>query len=897
MKTTSLRSIIALTCLAAGMASAEATYTFNIQTQSLSDALKEFASQSGLQVVYFAKIAANQSANPVAGALSAEDALRRLLGSSNLVYERMDEKTIAIRSPGGERPRATNANATGEFRKTSAVSNGLAFMHIAQAGEGGEQSQPVVGDDRTPAGAKVIELEEVVVTGSHIRGAPSYSSPMITFDRQDIEASGYSTTQQLMQSLPQNLSNVSDTTFYTTNGGSDGIKYDGAGINLRGLGSESTLVLVNGRRLAAAGTGDFVDVSLIPLSAIERVEVLTDGASAIYGSDAIGGVVNFVLRKDFEGAETRVRYGSVTQGSHDEWQAGQMLGHSWESGRALVSYEYFRRSPLDAADRDFIQPIGNLGRHHTIPGQKRGGAFAMLSQRLSDRAEVFTDLFFGQRETIQDYVTGGFAFFVENDVRQYGGSLGMSLDLIPGWQLRFVGQHDRNDSNGYSDITSLGIRSAYDHKSRVSSLDLTADGRVADAPGGDVRIALGGQFRDERFTDYSFTEEFERDVTAVFAEVRVPWVSERNRRQGLERLELTLAGRLEEYSDFGSTFNPKIGLAWAPVTALNLRGTWGTSFKAPLLVQTSSANNFAYVYPSTYELPFLDASGNAVPTVWVLGSTGKQLRPEESTNWTLGFDLEVAALPALDLSVTYFHIDYEERIRTPTPSGYDVRGVLADSTYAGMVTRNPSPADVVSLLAGLSEVTCAGVCPEADEINAIVDSRLRNLAAVRQSGLDMSLRYGLESRMGTWGIGLSGQYLLSNRERLVRGAPESNELNNVWRPVDLRLRSSISLTSGPFNAATFINYTDGYSDRRAAGFAGPLQRSTVASWTTVDLTLQLDLGKQLDLRRGATTLALSAINVFDRDPPFVGSDAGLYFDGVNASPLGRFVSAQLSIQW
>src|SRR5690606_27648362 len=103
---------------------------------------------------------------------------------------------------------------------------------------------------------------------------------------------------------------------------------------------------------------------------------------------------NFVLRKDFEGAETRVRYGSVTQGSHDEWQAGQMLGHSWESGRALVSYEYFRRSPLDAADRDFIQPIGNLGRHHTIPGQKRGGAFAMLSQRLSDRAEVFTDLFF-----------------------------------------------------------------------------------------------------------------------------------------------------------------------------------------------------------------------------------------------------------------------------------------------------------------------------------------------------------------------------------------------------------------------------------------------------------------------------------------------------------------------
>ena len=128
------------------------------------------------------------------------------------------------------------------------------------------------------------------MTGSHIRGAKNHSSPMITVDRQDIERSGYGTTQQLIRSLTQSVNSVSDTTVGSVNGGlDDGEGYDGAGLNLRGLGGDSTLVLLNGRRLAAAGRGSFVDVSLIPLSAIERVELLTDGASAIYGSDAVGG--------------------------------------------------------------------------------------------------------------------------------------------------------------------------------------------------------------------------------------------------------------------------------------------------------------------------------------------------------------------------------------------------------------------------------------------------------------------------------------------------------------------------------------------------------------------------------------------------------------------------------
>src|SRR5690606_4997410 len=125
--------------------------------------------------------------------------------------------------------------------------------------------------------------------------------------------------------------------------------------NLRGLGADSTLVLINGRRISTTGTsnGLFVDVSAIPVAAIERVEVLTDGASAIYGSDAIGGVVNFILRDDFDGVETSARYGEAYDGAAAETGISLAFGHAGDRARLLAVYDYFSRDPLANADRDF----------------------------------------------------------------------------------------------------------------------------------------------------------------------------------------------------------------------------------------------------------------------------------------------------------------------------------------------------------------------------------------------------------------------------------------------------------------------------------------------------------------------------------------------------------------
>lgn len=196
--------------------------------------------------------------------------------------------------------------------------------------------QPVSETSPTDSGREARlhgNVEEVVVTGTQIRGADNTTVHTVVLGRDYIDSTGFSTTTQLIQSLPQNFAledqsgvNVPGT---TTSG------EQGASVNLRGVGEGTTLVLLNGRRMAPGFQGNAVDISALPLSAIERVEVLTDGASAIYGSDAIGGVVNFITRHDFSGAETQLHRGWADNANED--RVSQMLGGAWNGARKVVS--------------------------------------------------------------------------------------------------------------------------------------------------------------------------------------------------------------------------------------------------------------------------------------------------------------------------------------------------------------------------------------------------------------------------------------------------------------------------------------------------------------------------------------------------------------------------------
>lgn len=228
-------------------------------------------------------------------------------------------------------------------------------------------------------------LDTVVVTGTNIRGATPAGNAVAVISREQLEQSGKATIGDFLRDLPANFAGgvgMSD----NVQGGQDSSvagsnMTGGQGVNLRGLGALSTLVLVNGRRVAAAGQyGDFVDISSIPTNAVSHMEVLLDGASAVYGSDAVGGVVNIILKRSDDGARTSVRLGSTSQGGGEQLQVGQTWGTHWDGGGMILGYEYNHQENVLANDRDIYNggDFSNRGGINWRRASARAGAAANL---------------------------------------------------------------------------------------------------------------------------------------------------------------------------------------------------------------------------------------------------------------------------------------------------------------------------------------------------------------------------------------------------------------------------------------------------------------------------------------------------------------------------------------
>jgi outer membrane receptor protein involved in Fe transport len=200
-----------------------------------------------------------------------------------------------------------------------------------------------------PAEQEPTTLDRIEVTGSRIRRVDAEdASPVVTIDREAIEKTGKLTIGDLVQELP-NIAGAA-TNPSVNNGGGTGAST----IDLRGFGSQRTLVLINGRRAIHRGGADGgADVNAIPASAVERIEVLTTGASSVYGSDAIAGVVNFIMRKDFEGMQASIDYG--ISGRDDGQRTGGSLtfGQAGEKGNIIAGVGYNKFDAISSGDRDF----------------------------------------------------------------------------------------------------------------------------------------------------------------------------------------------------------------------------------------------------------------------------------------------------------------------------------------------------------------------------------------------------------------------------------------------------------------------------------------------------------------------------------------------------------------
>lgn len=194
------------------------------------------------------------------------------------------------------------------------------------------------------------KVERIEVTGSRIKRTDlETASPISVFSAEDLETAGFATLEKFVQSLPAVNGAAQGSNI---NNGSNG----SATVSLRGLGAGRTLLLVNGRRTA------FSDLNAIPMSFVERVEVLRDGASTVYGSDAIAGVVNFITKTDFEGAEFVAQYDLTGHGDGETTKLAATIGTSSEKGNVVLSLEYTNRNEIGQKDRDFSEcPLADDG--------------------------------------------------------------------------------------------------------------------------------------------------------------------------------------------------------------------------------------------------------------------------------------------------------------------------------------------------------------------------------------------------------------------------------------------------------------------------------------------------------------------------------------------------------
>jgi iron complex outermembrane recepter protein len=854
---------------------------FNVPAQSATTGIPEFARQAGIQILVSETLVHGKRTAAVTGSHSIEEALEVLLKGTGLIATSRDGVTYTVAVQPAPTTSLNRAAVAGAVAASQASSQSVAL-----------------DEDLTNKN----DIDEITVTGTHIRGTTNSPSPVLVFTRDDIDAAGANTIQDFLQSLPQNFGGTSPNTIAAVAGNStNGV--NGSAPNLRGLGAGATLVLINGHRVAPGNQdGSFVDISMIPLTAVERIEIVTDGASAIYGSDAVGGVVNIILRTKFDGAETRVQFGSVTDGSMHNVTVGQTVGTDWTGGSGVLSYQYFDQTPLSAASRDYLHSVPLP--FDLLPVEMQQSVFANADQEVAPGFNIHGDAIYSHRGTNSaisnddpTYVTYGDPSVIDF----YSMSLGSTLKLPRQSELTVTATYSESDTaQQYYDTgeltgESLSPAIVEKTKSAIISVDANLDGVLVSLPAGPVRYAVGAQYRKESFgntfilpvTDNTFYPS--RNVDAGYVELHVPVIGQTASSRGDPALELTLADRAEHYSDFGSTNNPQYGLIWKASSSVTIRGTYGTSFVAPLLSELNPVPSSVVPIPSTL---FNPVPGEKIPNTLSVDGGNPDLGPEKARVWTVGLDFKPPEVEGLTAKLTYYDIVFTNEIITadtsiPQPDAFVDEAILGPN----IVQRNPPSSLVQQLISEPTFLNPLNVNPAT--IGAIYDSESMNLSSVKTRGLDFGLGYK-RTILGT-GIdtGIDGGYIFAFDNQFSSGAPVVSILNTTYNPINLRLRARALATRGPLSGGVYINFTNDYSDNDVIPYAH------VSSWTTADAVASYAFGSSSGPFDGVT-IALSVINLTNRAPPYVSNPSTGYpitYDGVNANALGRYISLRLQKHW
>ena len=210
---------------------------------------------------------------------------------------------------------------------------------------------PAVAAAQEAATVDDADVADIIVTGSRVRGEAPVGSTVTTLGRAEMEASSAPTIDRMIKEIPQVFDLGVSENSRGQSGGSGNITY-GNSVNLRGIGPYATLVLIDGHRVT--NNSRSIDPSVLPSLGVERIEVVADGASAIYGSDAVAGVVNIIPRRSLDGGEVFARSGIAQRGDFHETTLGAAFGKVFDRGQIMVAYEHVERSNLSGDDRSFF---------------------------------------------------------------------------------------------------------------------------------------------------------------------------------------------------------------------------------------------------------------------------------------------------------------------------------------------------------------------------------------------------------------------------------------------------------------------------------------------------------------------------------------------------------------
>jgi len=628
-----LMSAVALTAMAVASPlaiAAEEKQEYHLPAQDLGTSLRAIGSASRREIMFPVQSVEGRRAPALNGTFSASEAVAILLKDSDLVAS-VRGRAILVKS---------RFHAETKALATDREGNGT---------------------------------NDIIVTGSLIVGVDS-ASPTQTIDRERILDSGYNSLADAVRALPiasgagQNPGigqNVPESVGSNLGGASS--------INLRGLGSDATITLLNGHRLAFNTAVQSVDISAIPLAAVERMEIVTDGASALYGSDAIAGVANIILRKDYRGLTTRAYWGASTDGGNVQQNYSLTGGTTWDSGGFILAYDYAHSTPILANQRDYA--ADHSPGLTLYPGFDRHNVLLSGHQEIMSGLTFSIDGLYGERKTDRAFASTTAGDYRIQGLRRATNtrtiSVAPSIDLEAGagWEITFSGVYAEDRTLVGDDSYSNGNKSSTElcYCNKAFSLEGISRVTLFDFGAGPIKAAIGAGYRKNFMDRYNTQITTSQSIKASqdnrygFLEINAPIVRSEADGAFVQSLIVNGAVRYEDYPGIGDVATPKLGAVLATGYGLTFKFSWGKSFKAPTLYQLHSVRG-----ASVYNIGVFGGTGFPAGTVGLYSGGGNpDLKPERSENWTASVILQPTFSPNSKVEVSYYSIRYRDRIVTP----------------------------------------------------------------------------------------------------------------------------------------------------------------------------------------------------------------------------------------